>query len=166
MADSPAVMMYALPPEELWPAIGVVAIRHGQMDDALRMTIKTVLGIGHAEARRALGRQTGAVLRKRLLKLARRRLGDGPALVRLEALVERSWAATEKRNDLLHTIWAKVLDGPDVRLSGSGDHAEIPSVEQLEQLAAELLSIANDLNEARLDGFLKEAIEARPAAGR
>ena len=41
----------------------------------------------------------------------RRRLGEGAPLLRLEAILQRAAKATERRNHLLHTLWAHELHG-------------------------------------------------------
>ncbi|MGE0652873.1 MAG: hypothetical protein AB7P12_14170 [Alphaproteobacteria bacterium] len=153
-------MFYALPKDpDLLVAIGVVAVRHGQLDDCLRMVIKSLADLTPLDARRALGRTIEAGLRKRVLRLAKRRLGDGQAFLRLEALIARAREASERRNGLLHGIWATVLDGGDVMLDGSGRLTEIPKIDDLQALAVESAALANEPHEARLHGFLREALE-------
>ena len=159
-----AKMIYFATPEsqELQAAIGRVAARHGQMDFILRMTIKSICEISPQEARQATAGVMSGQLRERVEKLARRRFGDGPFLLRLQALLHKCRIASEERNKLLHGVFARELDGDDVFL-GDGDPGPLPTVPELNALAAELKAVTDELNHARLEGFLKQAIEqSRP----
>jgi hypothetical protein len=53
-------------------------------------------------------------LRDRVRKLASMQLGEGTALVKLQALMRQCERATERRNDLVHGIWAREWDGEPV----------------------------------------------------
>jgi hypothetical protein len=104
--------------EKILAAVGSIALRHGQLDNALRMTIKDLTGVDRTEALDATARDGSRELRERIRKLARQRLGDGAALVRLQALLTRAARATEKRNELMHAVWGTELDGgPMIRLA-------------------------------------------------
>lgn len=143
----------------LLAAVAIVAIRHGQLDHMLRLAIKSITQVTIREVLDATSRLGSNDLRNRARKLARQRLGEGPALIRFEALLERSKRATTPRNELLHSVWAFDTDrNPVIK---DDDHAwvEPPSIEKLESVADDLAEIAYDLNEARLNGFLREALE-------
>jgi hypothetical protein len=154
-------MIYFSIPDDprLLAAIAKVAITHGQLDLILKMTIKTLTNVTPKEARDATEFQSSRELRQRVKKLAKKRLGESDTLVRLEALLTRSRRATERRNALLHGIWAQELDGDAVHSKNGDEWAPPPKAEELETLAEELTNIANELNAARLEGFLKEALE-------
>ena len=109
-------MIYMGLPEDqrVLAAIGKIAIRHGQLDYSLRMAVRTLAGIEITEALDATARQTAGELRRRVRRLAQKRLGEGDALVRLDALLNRARGAAEKRNGLLHGLWAHELDGAPV----------------------------------------------------
>jgi hypothetical protein len=144
-------------------AIGKIAIRHGQLEHSLKMAVKTFSDVSIEEAIDATARQGGRDLRERVRKLARSRLGEGVALVKLDAILQRAQRATDERNALLHCLWGVELDaGPVMRLEGK-PFASIPSTETLEALAETLKQIASDLNIARLDGFLRVALADRAA---
>jgi hypothetical protein len=78
-----AWMIYMAIPEDqaVLAAVGKIALRHGQLDHVLRMTIKSLTGVSVNEAIDATARQGSRELRERIRKLARRRLGEGVALV-------------------------------------------------------------------------------------
>lgn len=157
------VMIYFEVPEdrELLAAFGEVALRHEHLNYILRMTIKTLARLSVNDALDATARDGSAYLRDRIRKLARQRLGEGEPLLRLQAIIERCGRATDRRNDLVHSVWARELDGETVRQNSAYGWQAIPTAEELRALAAEIKSLTGELNEARLNGFLHEALSAR-----
>lgn len=141
--------------------IGMISLRHSHLDYILRMTVKTLADTTINEALDATRYQGSSQLRRRILKLARQRLGEGQALVKLEALIGRCDRATEKRNRLIHNIWAKEPDGEPLVRNENHEWEPTPGVAVLDRLADELLTITQELNKARLDGFLHEALHTR-----
>jgi hypothetical protein len=159
----PNIVMFQIPEDqELLSAFGKVALRHEQLNHILRMTIKTLAQLTHHEALDATNKDGSRKLRDRICKLARQRLGEGQSLLKLLALMERCKRATEKRNEYVHRVWAKELDG-DFKMQGS-DHEwkPIPTRQELIKLSEEILELVKDLNLARSDGFLSEALAKRP----
>jgi hypothetical protein len=146
-------------------ALGRIAIRHGQLDYILRMTIKSLAGISIKDALDATARLGSRDLRLRVGKLAKQRLGDGEALLRLEAILQRAAKATDKRNEVLHSLWAHELDGAPV-IRNEDDHSfrAIPTPIELDDVADNLAAIATELNDTRLRGFLFEALAKKRAA--
>ena len=158
---------FSLPDDPaLLAAVGKVAIRHGQLDFVLRRTIKSIENLTIAQGDDATAGQGSAELRRRVRKLARRKLGEGRALLLLEALLTRAGRATRRRNELLHGLWVAELDAKAMVLRDDGSSAEVPRVPELEGLVDELTAIANELNDARLVGFLKEALDAADGTAR
>src|ERR1700730_9932914 len=156
-------MIYLHIPEDptVIGAVGRIALRHGQLDYILRMTIKTLGGLSIQDALDATARLGSRELRERIRKLARQRLGEGAPLLRLEAILQRAAKATDRRNHLLHTLWANELDGaPVIRDEDSHTFRTIPTAEELDAVANLLAGITAELNTARLDGFLSEALKS------
>jgi hypothetical protein len=122
------------------------------------MAVKTLTNTTIPEAIDATERQSSRDLRERARRLARKRIGEGDALVRLDALLERARRATDRRNELLHGLWAQELDGGSVMRGRGLEFEPIPTVQNLEVVADALAQIAKDLNFARLDGFLRDAL--------
>ena len=141
-------------------AIGAVSVRHGQLDYALRMTVKSISGIGLDQARNATEGKNSRELRRLILKMARKKLGDASnSYLLLEALLTRAQEATRQRNELMHGLWAFDLNEGRDRFRHRGkDWCETPEADKLMALADETVQIANELHEARLNGFLKEAL--------
>lgn len=166
MGTTLKLMMYPSVPDDpgLLAALGTVALRHAHLEHVLRMTIKTLANVSIEEALDATAFEGSRTLRERIRKLARRRLGEGPALVKLEALLERARRATEERNDLLHSPWAQILDG-DMQIR-TLDHGwkPLPTVAELGELEVELASLVKELNDARLRGYIFEALQKAPGS--
>ncbi|MGA7263547.1 MAG: hypothetical protein WCB44_00790 [Stellaceae bacterium] len=126
-------MIYLHIPEDpaVVGAVGRIALRHGQLDYMLRMTIKSLGGLSTQDALDATARLGSRDLRERIRKLARHRLGEGAPLLRLEAILQRVAKATERRNHLLHTLWAHELNGAPVirdednHLQGNSDASRV-----------------------------------------
>lgn len=147
---------------ELLAAVGKVALRHGQLDYVLRMTIKSIESLTVKEALDATERQGSRELRERVRKLARQKMGEGSALVRLDAILGRARRATDHRNELIHNLWAYDKDAQPIIRDDDCGWQPVPNVQALDAVAQELASIASDLNDARLNGFLREALTQRP----
>jgi hypothetical protein len=144
--------------KDLLAAFGEVALRHEHLTHILRMTIKTLANLQPDEALDATAYDGSRQLRERIRKLARQRLGEGEPLLKLQALLERCRRATDRRNELIHGIWAKELDGEPLRRATDHTWHPLPTVEDLKALAIELQDLTDTLNTARLDGFLSEAL--------
>ncbi len=147
--------------KELLAAFGEVALVHEHLNYILRMTIKTLAGLPPQEALDATVADGSRQLRKRINKLARQRLGEGEPLLKLQALLARCERATEKRNEFVHSVWAKELDGEPQRRGSNQQWQPLPTKKELLALAKEIQELTMMLNTARLDGFLSEALKKR-----
>lgn len=165
-ADQNVKMMLFHVPEdkELLAAYGELSLRHEHLTHILRMTIKSLAGLEVTETLDATAYDGAAKLRDRIRTLARQRLGEGEPLLKLQALLERGKRATEKRNDFIHSVWGKELDGEAFRRTNDHSWQPLPTVEELNSLGNDILILTNQLNEARLTGFLAEALAKRPIA--
>ena len=158
------MLMFHVPEDQqLLAALGEVSLRHEHLNHILKMTIKTLARLTPAEAIDATAYEGSRSLRERIKKLARQRLGEGEPLLKLQALITRAGRLTDKRNDLTHGLWAKELDGDPGVLGAPGELRPLPSLDQLKQLASEIEALTKELNKARLDGFLKAALEEKKA---
>lgn len=147
--------------EQLLAAVGTIALRHSQLDYVLRLTIKTVANLELEEALAATEFEGSAALRRQISKLAKRKLGEGETLLRLQAILEWCRQATDKRNRLVHEVWGKELDGGHGVRNSDHSWDAVPSLEELYVLAEKLVWLRDTLNTARLEGFLREALEDR-----
>ena len=147
--------------QQLLAALGEVTLRHEHLNHILKMTIKSIAGLTPTEAIDATAYEGSSALRERIRKLARQRLGEGEALLKLQALMTRAGRLTEKRNDLTHGLWAQELDGDPGVMGAPGELRPLPSVNELKQLAIEIEALTKELNHARLEGFLKITLEEK-----
>lgn len=158
------MMMSFYVPEDrdLLAAFGELNLRHEHLVHILRMTIKTLADLDVAEAIDATAFESASSLRHRINKLARQRLGEGKPLLQLQALLERCRQGSDRRNRFVHSVWAKQLDGePQIR-GNDREWRDLPSVQELSTLSQELQALTQEINEARLEGFLGEALKSRP----
>ncbi|WP_150123879.1 hypothetical protein [Methyloversatilis sp. RAC08] len=130
----------------------------------LKMTIKTLTGVTPAEALVATKYESARQLRDRTKTLARKALGEGTALIKLQALVNTCESLTEKRNDLVHGLWAKELDGDAHIRDAYGNEHPVPTIAELKALANDIDAHTQHLNRERLEGFLLEALRKRSNA--
>jgi hypothetical protein len=153
-------MTYHVPTDEaLLASVGRVAITHGHLERSLKMTVKTLKAQSIQEALDNLRFKPVRVVRQQIDALAQARLGDHEARQKLAALVERAKEVSEQRNGFLHRVWAINLDTNEAKIR-TEDHEwiPIPGVEELNKLAAEAETLANELNWERLNGFLADAL--------
>lgn len=147
---------------ELLVAVGKLAISQGQLDYVLRMTLKSLLGLTNHEVLDATRLQGSQQLRARVRKLAEQRFGDGETLILLDALLTRTRRATDRSEELLHSLWAS-----DFGYDTPSEHEmelrrqRWPESEELEKLADEMAALALEINDARISGFLKLALQQR-----
>jgi hypothetical protein len=164
-ALSSKLISFFVPSDEAFlAALGRVTVTHSHMDYALRMMVKSLTDVGIEEALDATEGMPAKALRERIGKLARKRLVDGAALVRLQALVQRAGRLTERRNEFSHSLIAKGLDEEEPHMRGRGRTLKpLPEKEELDELAVSLWEMTRELNEQRLHGFIAEALQKQKA---
>jgi hypothetical protein len=140
-------------------AIGKLAIRHGQLDYGLKLTIRSIRGISVEQALTDTKRKSPHQLQALVAEHARERFGEAPALVRLRELLHRSRQATDHRNSVLDDLWATESDGAPIHAPERHQRA-LPRVAELEAVADNLFSVVKELDHERHRGFLCEAVEA------
>ncbi len=155
------IMLHVPDDKELLAAYGEMALLHEHLNHILRMTIKTLAQLTPQEALDATVNEGSRQLRERIRKLARQRLGEGPALLKLQALMQRCQLVTDKRNELVHSVWAKELDGEAQLRNADHTSRPLPTRQELSALSKEIRDLTTFLNQARLEGFLSEALTER-----
>jgi hypothetical protein len=145
----------------LLAAIGRIAVLHGHLEYAWRMTIKRLTGAAVGKSLRETELNQFPKLKCRIKK-ALQPVGD-PAAVKLLQILDRSKRATDRRNELLHGFWCKrVSDGLPVIRAERGKKPRdsflrpIPTLSELDDLANDLKQVVDDLNRATMP------IPARP----
>jgi hypothetical protein len=145
-------------------AIGKVAIRHGQLDHGLKLTIRSIRGLSVEQALAETKRKSVHQLQALVEEHARDRFGEAPILVRIRELLYMSRQATEHRNSVLGDFWAAKSDSapdraPERKPRGS------PRVAELEAVAENLFSVVKQLDHERHRGCLHDTTEASAALG-
>ena len=157
---TPKMLMFYVPDDkELLAALGEVTLRHEHLNHILKMTIKSIAGLTVAEAMDATQYEGTRQLREYIRRLARKKFGASVTCLKLSALLTRAERLTNQRNRLTHGLWAKELDGDPGLMGAPGEIEALPSVDQLKALARELVVLTQEINAARLEGFLKEGLE-------
>jgi len=145
-----------LPDEATLQALGVVAVRHAQLEYALRMTIKSVTGWDIEKALSAT--QFGATkLRENILDKAKTKLAQQADRDALANLIDRTIALTLRRNDVLHGLYARPETGGRPGLFANDAWQAVPTPDELTALAADIAHMADEIHEARLRDFLAKA---------
>jgi hypothetical protein len=154
------MMVFHMPEDPAWQqAYGRVAIVHAQLDHILRMFIKSLAGVTVEEALAATEREGSAVLRDRIRKLAKSRLGEGQNLIKVQALVERCRQATERRNEWTHNIIGRDMDGTEEAMFKGGQKwGPLPAVSEMDALVEAMYQLIGEINYARLHGWLAQVL--------
>jgi hypothetical protein len=154
------MIVMGYPSARVLSAIGKVAVRHGQLDYALRMMVRTLTGVSIDDALAATEGTMSRDLRQRVRQLALKKFGDGTVLIRIDALLQRASAATQRRNELLHGLWVNELDGEPMFRNKGAAFERSPRIKDLTSVADALAKIRDDFNEARLHGFIAQGLNA------
>jgi hypothetical protein len=141
--------------------VGRIAIRHGQLDQMLRMTLKSIDDITTEEAWSRTGRMTSGLLCQCVRKAAKAAIGEGDAFMQIDALLIEAAGATEEINKIMHALWTFGEDGEHQNRPRGGPRQPAPTAFQLDVIANRLNAVAERLNHARRHGLLKEALEQR-----
>ena len=156
-------MVLHIPDDPEWlRAFGRVAIAHAHLDYSLRMLIRTLAGVTTKEALDATVRESSSMLRDRARRLARTRLGEGPTLLRVQAILERCKRVTDRRNDLLHGLIGR--DGEDCKAAMlKADHTwePLPPINSVEELVTTIVELTDELNLARTGGWLADELDLK-----
>jgi hypothetical protein len=145
---------------ELLQAAGRVALACGQLEHMLCMTVKSLSGLSLRETLDATARMSASDLREKIKRHFKQKSRDEAAKTRLDALLNKAKRLSEKRNSLIHRPWARDKGGNWVVKEEDHTWGQPPSADELNQLADDIHSTAVELNTARLQGFIKEALSA------
>lgn len=152
---------------EFLKGVARVTICHAHLDHSLRMCIKSLAGLSAQDALEATEYEGSRTLRDRIRKLARMRLGEGQALLKVQALMKRCEDLTEQRNPLAHSVialhhYSGSTSPIAMRWMADRSWESLPSADELNKLADALTATASELHHARLNGWLSEALQKRP----
>ncbi|HTU64713.1 MAG TPA: hypothetical protein VMF52_02080 [Steroidobacteraceae bacterium] len=148
-----------MPSSKVLAALGRVTIRHSLLDLVLTGTIKVLAELTATEAQQALEYEGARSKRELIKKLAIARFGKtSQATLKLAAILNSCGKLTDKRNRYVHSLWT-TGKGEAAKLWDGGGHQKAPTATQLNQLADDIYQVARDLNEARLKGFIFDAMQ-------
>ncbi|WP_297832591.1 hypothetical protein [Pseudomonas sp.] len=153
-------MMMLLPPSDpvILAEVGKISLMHGHLDYMLKMLIVTFTGASHQEVLDATKYEGSRSLRERIKKIAKSKLGDGKVLIQLQALLERCARSSDKRNDLVHSLWAYELDGQHHVQAADHTWKPGPTIDDLKEVCAELEGLIQEIIFARAEGLFSEAV--------
>ncbi len=142
--------------QELVMALSKLAIAHTQLELVLRYTVKTLSGLSIADALDATSQDRMPALRERIKQLFKEHKATPTEKVRLDALLQRAKRLTDKRNNFLHSVWSSTPEGR--ALMKGADHAwgPAPTAEDVQTVTSDLLALYQELNDARLHGFIAQ----------
>jgi hypothetical protein len=147
-----------VPEEKMLAALGEVALRHEHMNHVLRLMVKSLANVTLAEAVAATERKSPSQLRQLVKSLARKRLGVGGPLIKLQAILATCGTLTDKRNRLVHRLWAKDKHGEAQIPYAVGDRSPVPTVKELRALARAIKTHTNQMIADRREGWLHDAL--------
>src|SRR3569833_64039 len=143
----------------LLEAAGRVALAHVQLELMLRMTLKTISGLSVKDALDATQNTKSWELRKLIVGLFKEKTADKTRRLELAAILGRCEKLSGKRNHLLHNAWAISHDGSIVAKGINHAWGQAATATDLNQLAQEIGNEVNALNQARLNGFIRTALD-------
>lgn len=158
-------MLYLEVPDDqaILAALGVLTIRHGHLEYILRMTVKSLCDLSIEDALAETRRNGPKLLRERIKKEAKIRLGDGEIFDSLIDYLQQAWALSDIRNTYMHNLWARELDGPHLLQNDDETWRSIPSSEELLHVADNIALLTKKLNHDRLEGRLFQEIMEKKA---
>lgn len=143
-------------------AFGKVGIAHSHLELVQRYLVKTLADIEMVEALDATESSRAAEVRKRVRKLARERGLPERVFCRLDALLERAASLSRERNNLFHRVVQVNRAGRFVQKGADQRWGPAPTVKELNQLAEKIQLLTEEMNEERLQGFIRDACREHP----
>ena len=160
------------PPPELLASLGRVMVAHSHLDYTLRMTIKSLADVEFQVAYDATRYDGSAYLREQVRKHGRRRFGESAPQLQLRAILQRCEDVTARRNGYAHAIWGREFEwgreseGQPMVNTGDQNWRAYPPPDELDALASSIDAVREELNNARLHGWLGIALAENPLSKR
>ena len=153
-------LKYEEPSPPALQALGRIAVAHSFLDRILKMVIRDIEGLSLDEVLGLTNRWSSTKLRDRISCGAAIRLRANPeALDQFKAILSGAKQVSEKRNEMLHSVWGS--DEHSIRMGSTdrGSFINLPNVDELNLMADHANSVAYSLLWARNGGFLAEALK-------
>ena len=149
---------------KLLQAAGTAALAHGQLELMLRMTIKVLAGLTVREALDATREYKNWQLHKEIVSLFNGKTRDASLRLKLKSILGRCKRLSDERNTLLHNAWGIDPDGSVVTKGSDHVWGKAPEQSDLKELAEEIQSVVNILDEERRTGFIRDVCVASQIA--
>jgi hypothetical protein len=159
-ASSKLTVSFHVPEDKaLLAALGDVSIRHGHLDHLLKMIIRRFTRATVQDVMDATAGHGSSKLRDRVKSLARREFGEGAALVKVQALMERAARITKRRNAVIHVLCGVDEDGNAVAATEDiANWKSMPTVNDVETLSVDMQKLIDEITAARsMWGFIPRA---------
>ncbi len=143
---------------ELPAALGRLAIAHTHLELVLRYAVKSITGLSVKEALDATNGERTSDVRERVKKLFRQKEPTALEKCQLDALLGAAKRLSEQRNNFLHSAWSETEAGEALLKDGAYQWGAAPTVEQVDKVTNEILELVNQINNARLQGFVYDVI--------
>ena len=141
---------------------GKMAIAHSHLELVQRFLVRTLADIDMVVALDSTESSRAADVRKRVRKLAKQRQLPEDILCRLDALLERAANLSAERNKILHRAVQVNREGEFVQKGADQKWGPAPTRGELESLATKIRRLADEMNEERLQGFIRRACSDHP----
>jgi hypothetical protein len=160
--DTPALVVDTPDDPEFLKQFARASMLHAQLDNSLKMFIRSFDESSIEEALEYIGYQGAARLRKRVTELATEQLGQGEALDMILGFMKRCEDISDRRNELLHSPIARERDGQKfyMRTRGGNTWVELPTPDVLKALADETFVLVQEMNPQRLGGLIDVALRS------
>jgi hypothetical protein len=141
-------------------AAGQLACAAGTHELVLQYLYKTILEIDLKTALWATEQGYIEDIRRSCRKCFIKKVKDESEIAKLDSLLNRSRNLMKKRNSILHRGWAINDKGILVSKDEDQNFSKPPKILELDEVSKKLIELNDEINSARLGGYLSQAIVA------
>jgi hypothetical protein len=147
----------------LHAALGRLAIAHTQLELILRYCVKVIADQDIQAALDATEGERISDLRERVKRLFKERQPTALEKNQLDALLGRAKLFSEERNTYLHSVFSETPEGRAIMKDANHRWGPAPSESAIDDVTKGILRLAKELNDARLNGFIKRVVARHKA---
>jgi hypothetical protein len=151
----------------LLEAAGRAALAHAHLEHVLRLTIKTLSGMRQRDTLITMNKVSVHNVREVIQHLFAekvqnkgwklQRAKDAKAI--LAKMLDKAAKASGRRNKCIHRPWAKDQNGQLYSKNDAHQWSSPPTAADLKKLANDILEVASEFSEARLEGIIFQISE-------
>ena len=145
----------------LQAALGRLAIAHTQLELILRYCVKVLAELDIHAALDATDGERISDLRERVRRLFKERRPTEVEKNNLDALLGRTKRFSEQRNTYLHSVFSATPEGEAIMKGADHRWGPAASESAIDEVTIEILRLAKEINDARLDGGFIQQVVAR-----